>query len=384
MLCTPSACVPARSASDVMSESPRGAALYIPVKFNGHGPHWMMLDTGAPCLLDRRFAERIGVRAEGQQVLHGNGSQAANLSHAKLETIAIGGVTLHEQRCEMIDLQRFEEFEGVQQFGLVGYEVYRRLVVRQDHAAGRIAFIDRSHFKPPGQARSVSFEFHDIRPMVAGNVDGIDGRFFVDTGSRNSASAYSWFADRHALRERYPNHVEVVAGFGVGGAVRSHVTRAREVRLGDVPFKAPLFDFPIGNAGAMSSEDAAVVVGTGMLRDYGVVTFDYERRRIFFEQPSFEQPSLNTRSDMDRSGLQMKVAARGFLVLDVLTDSPAARAGLQVDDVLVAVDNRAISRWTVPELREYLRISPVGKSIAVEAVRKEQKRSFNLILDDLL
>jgi hypothetical protein len=353
--------------------------LYIPVTFNGRGPHWMMLDTGAFCLVNRSFAETLELHSEGGQALHGAGSNAAQFDHAKLDTIEIGGIVLRDQRCDVIDLQSFADFEGMDQFGVVGYEVYKRLVVRQNHAGSSIRFIEPARFEPSAAAQPVPFEFFDFGPLVAGSIDGFPGRFFVDTGSRNTASPHAWFIDRHDLRERYPRSIDAVSGFGIGGAVKSQLVRSRQIKLGDVAFEAPLLDLGRGDQGAMSSEDAAALIGMGLMQRYGVVTFDYSRRRILFEQP-LQQP----RNDLDRSGMQMKRATAGFEILDVVAASPAAEAQLRVRDVLVSVAGRPAGQWLLPELREYLRVSPSGTQVQGEVLRRGKKRTFKLVLRDLL
>ena len=122
-----------------------------------------------------------------------------------------------------------------------------------------------------------------------------------------------------------------------------------------------------------------MLVGNGLLKRYGTVTFDYSRRNILFEQPL-----ANPENDFDRSGLQMKRSANGFLVLDVVPQSPAAEAGLRVGDVITSVDGRAATDWRLPLLRDHLRLSPKGTRVQGEALRGRRQQTFQLTLRDLL
>jgi aspartyl protease/PDZ domain-containing protein len=353
--------------------------LYIPVKFNGRGPYWMMIDSGAHCVVTSQLAATLQLPDEGSELRVGNGANAARLGHAKLDTIDIGGAVLREQRCDVIDLRAFAYFEGVDQFGLVGYEVYRRFVVRHDHAGDTLSLIDPAHFSPASDDRQVPFEFFDTTPVAAGSIDGIAGRFLVDTGSRSAVSPHNWLVEREHLLERHPNGLPAVIGFGVGGQVRGYVVRSKQVLLGDVPFGAALLQVQNSGTDAQALEDTAADVGVGLLSRYEVVTFDYSRRRILFRGPLQNPPN-----DLDRSGLQMKRTPGGFEVIDVSLAGPAAAAGVRVGDVIVEVDGRSATQWTLPALRDRLRVSPIGTHVRGTAMRASERRTFELTLRDLL
>jgi len=67
---------------------------------------------------------------------------------------------------------------------------------------------------------------------------------------------------------------------------------------------------------------------------------------------------------------------RGALVSEVLGDSPAANAGLQAGDVIVAFDGRTVESPTA--LRNMVAQTPVGKSVRVEVVRDGRRQVFNV------
>jgi len=61
-------------------------------------------------------------------------------------------------------------------------------------------------------------------------------------------------------------------------------------------------------------------------------------------------------------------AAKGALVAQVLPDSPAATAGVQPGDVIVAYDGHAISRDS--DLPRLVAATPIGKAIAIQVIRE--------------
>ena len=68
----------------------------------------------------------------------------------------------------------------------------------------------------------------------------------------------------------------------------------------------------------------------------------------------------------------------GVLVAQVVERSPAARAGLQEGDVIIAFDGRKIH--SMGEIQEQLRKRPVGSHLELDVVRGTRTRKLTLIL----
>jgi C-terminal processing protease CtpA/Prc len=96
------------------------------------------------------------------------------------------------------------------------------------------------------------------------------------------------------------------------------------------------------------------LIGSEVLRRFKVVV-DYARRRLILERNSdFEEPS-----EYDMSGVSFRAYGndfRTFRVYQVLDDSPAAKAGLRVDDVLAAIDGVPASRLTLEQILQMLKV----------------------------
>jgi serine protease Do len=66
----------------------------------------------------------------------------------------------------------------------------------------------------------------------------------------------------------------------------------------------------------------------------------------------------------------------GALVSEVLSDSPAAAAGLKAGDVIVSFDGKPVDNPAL--LRNIVAQTPVGKTVKVEALRDKKHRSFSV------
>jgi hypothetical protein len=188
------------------------------------------------------------------------------------------------------------------------------------------------------------------------------------------------FVERARLRETHPDAVLALTGWGVGGAVKSHVVRARSMRLGSVTLGDVVAGLSTSRGGTFSDANFEGNVGNGVLKRFRV-TFDYAHQRIYLAP---REPLPADVGTFDRSGLWINAHERGFAVVDVAPGSPAAASGLAAGDVIVAMDGHpanAISLW---DARTALRVPPPGTRVQLEIVRGNETRSVEVVLRDLV
>jgi serine protease Do len=73
--------------------------------------------------------------------------------------------------------------------------------------------------------------------------------------------------------------------------------------------------------------------------------------------------------------------AHGALVGVVLPDSPAEKAGLQPGDVITSFDGKEVN--AMRSLPRIVAETPVGKKVSLSAIRKGEKKSFQVVIDEL-
>lgn len=71
---------------------------------------------------------------------------------------------------------------------------------------------------------------------------------------------------------------------------------------------------------------------------------------------------------------------RGVVLLSVSPNTPASRAGLQANDIIVAMDGKAINN--TPGLLRLLTVNPPGTKVKVEYYRGKEKRSADITLGE--
>ncbi len=352
--------------------------VYVQATVNGHGPYTFIVDSGGHTLLSSRIVDEAGLKTVGRAVQSGAGDGHSTTGFVHFDELAIGDVRLRNQTgfaSEIYD----RSIEGVPVDGMVGYELMRRLVTTIDYGARTVTFTDPAHFTPgPDHGDAVTFEFYDHLPSVAGSLDSLPAVFNIDTGSRSELDMTSPIVAKRDLRSRYPKGTQAVTGYGVGGPARAYVVRVPSVKLGAVEIR----DVPTGlsdaKGGSFSDPNYDGNVGSALLKRF-VVTFDYERQRIYLRRIVPTPPDVGT---FDRSGLWINAKPGGYEIVDVARDSAGSRAGLAVGDVVTAVDGKPVVVEELSDVRRRLRSDPAGTAIALTITQGDATRVVTITLAD--
>ncbi|HEU4729913.1 MAG TPA: PDZ domain-containing protein, partial [Kofleriaceae bacterium] len=297
---------------------------------------------------------------------------------ARGRELAVGDVRLAAPVFYVIDLEALGDVEGEDIDGLVGFELFERLVVRIDYPGRALTLTRRDGFTPPAGAIVVPFELRERTPIAAGSIDGIPARFTIDTGSRGSLSTTSPFTRANGLEARYRPAFEAIVGWGVGGPSRARPVRFGRVQLGDAVITDVSGELFTGDKGALADPDSSANLGGGILKRFAV-TFDYRDRRMYLE------PAPGVPRDVyDRSGMFFLRAGDALRVASVVPGGPAARAGVAADDRIVAIDGVPVASQPVWRWRELLSAGEVGARHRLTVERAQARRELRLVLAELL
>ena len=352
--------------------------IYVDLFVEGKGPVPVIFDTGGMNVLTPDAAKAFGIQVEGTLQGRGVGEASEDMGLSQVKEMRVGGVTLRDQSFVVLPLKDMDKVEGLDLGGIVGAEMLKRLVVRIDYAGQRLTFIQPEGFQPPAGATAVPFTFDDHMPQVEGRIDGVPGRFTIDTGSRTSLDLHRPFAEKHGFKERYAPKFEAVTGWGVGGSVKSAVARAGVLELGGVRIESPVTHLALSaQKGAFNDAHVAGNVGSGLLRRF-TVTFDYVRQVMYLE-PNAERDS---REAFDRAGMWINLTEGGYEVKDVVPGSPAAEAGLKAGDLILSLDGR--SDLPLSEARKRLRETAPGTPVRLGVKSGDASREVTVVLRDLV
>lgn len=353
--------------------------VYLTVNINGHALHFM-LDSGGRNLLTPQAAAKVGVKSVGAFGGGGVGTKVVNQGVAKVSEMIVGGkISLRNQAFIVEPLPHFDQIEGTEFDGLIGYEVLKRLVAKIDYAGRKVTFIRPADFSSTNAGQPVPFAFFGMTPVVDGSLDGLSGQFEVDTGSRSGLTLWTPFVKSHQLVKRYRASAETTIGWGVGGKAVGRVARGVEFLLGGITISHPVITMQnvAGSQNSVKGVDGNI--GGAILRRF-TVTFDYGHHTLYLQpNQSFSKPF-----DYDRSGMWINLGDGGFEVESMLANGPAAAAGLRVGDVIVSVDGKPAGQMTLSDLRQSLREGNPGTRLHLMVRRANVTKAVDLILRNLI
>jgi hypothetical protein len=320
------------------------------------------LDSGAtfPFVIGATKATALGLKLKGH-VLGGGaaGPNTYEVSQTDGVTIRLGQLMLTDQTAAVINLGMVEEQFGRSVDELVGLDLFLSYVVEIDYAAKQLTLYDPRSYVYSGTGDSVSLMLQDGHFVVPAAID-IQGhaeraaRFVIDTGGcMMTVVLTAPFANSSNLPVRGQKTILDKSVSGLGGTTQLLVARAAHFKIGSSVFPSPLIYISQDKGGALASSQYDGLIGTEILRRFKVI-FDYARRRLILERTAhFHEPL-----EYDMSGMSLRAYGadfRTFKIYQVIEDSPAARAGLHVGDIIERVDAVPAARLTLEQIMQLMK-----------------------------
>ena len=351
--------------------------VYVDVRVNGKGPYTFIVDTGGHCLISPGLVAVLGLKIVGAAPMSGAGEKTASTGFTHVDDIALGSLHMRDQLGFAAPIYD-PSIEGIRVDGMVGFELFRRFTVQIDYGRHVITFTDPTRFDPKDAGTAIPFVFYDHLPSVRGLVDDLPARFDIDTGSRAEVDITSPFVAANNLRSRFSKGVSAVTGWGVGGPSHSYVVRLPSLTLGSVRVDNPVVGLSQDKGGSISDPNYEGNVGSGFLKRF-VVTFDYAHEVMYLKP--VEPPQVDA-GQFDRAGMWINSRSDGYLVTDVSAQGPAARAGIQVGDVITQLDGSTPQFDELSQARALLRSRPAGTRLAIQLKRGTEVKQVTLVLED--
>jgi len=333
--------------------------IYADVKIDGKGPYVFIFDTGGLNVVTPNLARQLGLAVQGDMDARGAGADTMKAGMTRVERVDLGQATLKDQAFMSLPLDSMATVEGMDMPGMIGFETFRRFVTRIDYGNKTITLIDPKRFDPKdaGTAVPINFDGNDVE--VQGSYNGISGRFIIDTGARQTLTLGTPFVAANHLAGAAMKSGEATTGWGVGGPTKSYVIHGGRLMIGDVAVDRPLVLLSTDKKGDAAASELAGNIGGGILKRF-VVTFDYERNRMYLKPVAGEIADLDT---FDRAGMWFNVNAEGYTIVDVTKGTPADEAGLKAGDEITAVDGKPATSLPVYETRRELRDEAPGTAV---------------------
>jgi len=282
--------------------------IFATVRINGDlRPLKMIFDSGGSNILSLEAAQRLGLPLQPTDPITGAGSSAVPAWTTHVTHVSLGRLSGRDQEFLVLDLNsiqrafHFEHFDGV-----LGYEILKDVPTRIDYQSQVLTFGNETE-TGTGVA-IVPLQIKDGHAVVNAVVNGVEGKWVVDTGDRSAVSLCTGFAQGSGLAGLFAGKPEIDSGFGVGGLIPARLGLFETFSFGGFPFSRVLGRLPDLKDGFFAKSPLAGTIGNEVLKRF-TVSFDYRNSRMSLRKNGlFDVPVCFT-SLPDSTGATTKTCA---------------------------------------------------------------------------
>lgn len=251
------------------------------------------------------------------------------------QTLHLPGLAVDSLNFHVNDYDILTSVYGEKVDGIIGYSFFSRYIVQINYDSMRISVWSRGSFRYPRGG-------YMMRPIIASlpilsaevrDAQKVMARFYFDTGAGLCTLLSSDFvSDSNLLDSRKKEYY--TSAQGLGGKATMRLRTMKEVRIGPYHFRrVPTYVFD-DQYNVTSYPNLCGLVGNDILRRFNV-TLNYDHRTIYLVPNSHYRDLF----DYSYTGLGLYWTNGEIRVGDVMKESPAEKAGLKEDDILLSVGN---------------------------------------------
>ena len=314
-----------------------GGVIIVQAKFNKlTEPFNFILDTGSGAIsLDSSTAAEFKIPhvPSGKSI---NGiAGSSEVDYTKDNKLVLPGLTVDSLDFYINNYDILSSVYGEKIDGIMGYSFLSRYIVEINYDSSNIEVYTPGRIEYPkkGYLLHPLFTALPIQPLIIKDARTINANFYIDTGAGLCFLISKQFQDDSMVLKKSRKPVEIQVQ-GLGGRKLMMLTIIKQVQIGPYKFRKVPTDILDDEYNATSYPFLGGVIGNDILRRFNVI-LNYNKREIHL------LPNSHFNDDFDYSytGLNMYYI-EGKIVLDeVIKKSPAYRAGLKKDDIIVAVNS---------------------------------------------
>jgi len=314
-----------------------GGVIIVQARFNKiTEPFNFILDSGSGAIsLDSSTAAEFNIPhiPSGKSI---NGiAGASKVDYTQNNKLILPGLTVDSLDFYINNYDILSSVYGEKIDGIMGYSFLSRYIVEinydslyiEVYTPGRIEYPRKGYLLHP------LFTALPIQPLIIKDARTVNANFYIDTGAGLCFLMSKQFEDDSQVLKKTRKPVEIQVQ-GLGGKKQMFLTIIKQLQIGPYKFRRVPTDILDDEYNATSYPFLGGVIGNDILRRFNVI-LNYGKREIHLLPNSH----FTDEFDYSYTGLNMYYI-EGKIVLDeVIRKSPAYKAGLKKDDILMAVNS---------------------------------------------
>lgn len=311
---------------------------------------------------------------------------------------------------------------GVPIHGIIGYDIMKDFIVEVNYSKKMIKLYEPQlyNYKKCRRCRTLDLDFFNNKPYLVGAVeiraDKIPVKLLIDSGGSDGL----WLFEDDGKDITIPGKTfDDYLGKGLSGSVYGKRAKVNAFYLDDFKLDNVNVAFPDSTSisyarkfkernGSLSGE---VLKRFNIIYDYGNKKITLKKNRFFSEPFHYNKSGIVLEHDGVRvvktlnkklssgsfdsdnnsvstngvvfSGSYEYALAPSFKIVELRVDSPAQKAGLQLGDVILNINNKHAHKYSMQEIMQMF-CDKEGKRIKLLVDRKGKQISFSFKLENLL
>jgi len=291
-------------------------------------------------------------------------------------TLRLPGLNVDSLNFHVNDYDLLSSVYGVKIDGIIGFSFLRHYIIEINYDSLQIGIYTPGNFKYPrgGHMLYPTFTSLAMPDAVLTDEKQIASRYIFDTGAGLCLLLSEDFVKDSSVIKSSRKLLATQAE-GLGGKKPMQLTVLKHFQLGPYKFRqVPTLifddDFNVTNYPVTGG-----LVGNDILRRFNVV-LNYPEQSIFIKPNSHFADIF----DYSYTGLGIYQTGKNTFVMDIIPDSPGAKAGFKLGDQIVAIDNNINSNIQV---FKYM-LQSTGANLKVVVLRDGTLHTLSLKVRNIL
>lgn len=398
--------------------------IVIPLKINGKKLSFI-LDSGVSktILFNITQNDSIGLNSVEKVSLRGLGKgEPVEALLSKNNKLSLKNIVSYDETMYVIVRDYFDLSSkmGTTIHGIIGYNLLSNYVVKINYKNRYIDFYDPENYeiKRCKKCETFPLNFYRKKPFIDAKVqlDTIgdkltDVKLLIDSGGSDAI----WLFEHTKPEIVTPiNHFNDILGVGLSGSIYGNRSRISTFKLGSFIIEQPTVSFldSISTKNARMYKERNGSIGSNILKRF-IVWFNYANNTITFKKNgSFKKGFNYNMSGLDvvYNGKQLvkeedvrsysdaynqSVSSTNsvkfitsfsykfkpsYRIRNIVANSPADKAGLKVDDIILRLNNKPAHEYQLGEIIQKFQEKD-GKRIKITVDRKGEKLKFQFRLE---